>query len=138
MQIEVKTVHYVEAEWFCKEVVKAICSEENQTTIEAACKAAKIRPQHLNWFLWNLITDMHFKQEVLGGDYFELHVFSETQINKEAKFSASSTLGKLIRLLLDSYVSLLKEVKSYVGSDKVLIGAPKGTFLTVEKGSNHA
>lgn len=128
MQIEVKTIHYVEAEWFCKEVVKAICTEENRSKIEAACKTCKIRPQHLNWFLWNLITDMHFKQEVQGGDYFELHVFSETQINKEAKFSASMALGKLIRLLLDSYLNLLKEVKSSVGSDKVLIAAPKGTF----------
>lgn len=128
MRIEVKTIHYVEAEWFCKEIVKAICTEENKKILEAVCKTGKIRPEHLNWFLWNLITDMHFKQEVLGGDYFELHLFSETEINREVKFSASSTLGKLIRLLLDSYVSLLKEVKSSVGSVKVLIAAPKGTF----------
>ena len=128
MRIEVKTIHYVEAEWFCKEIVKAICTEENNKILEAACKTGKIRPQHLNWFLWNLITDMHFKQEVLGGDYFELHLFSETEINREVKFSASSTLGNLIRLLLDSYLNLLKEVKSSAGSDKVLIAAPKGTF----------
>ena len=128
MQIEVKTVPYVEAEWFCKEIVKAVCTEENQTAIEVACKAAKIRPQRLNWFLWNLITDMHFKQEVLGGDYFELYLFSETEINREVKFSSSRDLGNLIRLLLDSYASLLKEVESSVGSDNVLIAAPKGTF----------
>lgn len=131
MQIEVKTVHYVEAEWFCKEVVKAICTEEkqeNKKILEAACKTGKMRPQHLNWFFWNLITDMHFKQEVQGGDYFELHLFSETEINREVKFSASSALGKLIRLLLDSYLNLLSEVKSSTGSDKVLIAAPKGTF----------
>ncbi len=128
MQIEVKTVHYIEAEWFCKEVVKAICTEENKKILEAACKTGKIRPQCLNWFLWNLIADMHFKQEVLGGDCFELHLFSETQINKEVKFSDSFAEGKLVKLLLDSYLKLLKEVKSSAGSDKVLIAAPKGTF----------
>lgn len=128
MRNEVKTIHYVEAEWFCKEVVKAICTEENKKILEAACKAAKIRPQHLNWFLWNLITDMHFKQEVSGGDYYELQLFSETKINQEVEFGDPSTLGKLIRLLLDSYLHLLKEVKSSAGSDKVLIAAPKGTF----------
>lgn len=128
MQIEVKTIHYVEAEWFCKEVVKAVCTEENKKILEAACKAANNRPQNLIWYFWNLIADLHFKQEVLGGDYYELHLFSETQINKEVKFSDSVAEGKLIRLLLDAYSHLLKEVKSSVCSDKVLIAAPKGTF----------
>lgn len=128
MQIEVKTVHYVEAEWFCKEVVKAICTEENRKILEAASKASKILPRYLNWCCWGLIANMHFKGEILNGDYFELQVFSDRDVNHAVKFSDSFYEGKLVRLMADSYLHLLKEVKSSAGSDKVLISAPKGTF----------
>lgn len=128
MQLEVKTIPYVEAEWFCKEIVRLINTEDNNAIITTVCEGLDISKHELPSCLWDLITELHLNQDVSGGDYFELQLFSETKINQEVKFSDSIAEGKLVRLLLDSYLHLLKEVKSSVGSDKVLIAAPKGTF----------
>lgn len=128
MQVEVETIPFIKAGWFCNQVVQSINTEENKQLIEAACESAKIRPQSLNWYFWNLIVDLHLKGEVLSGDYFELYLFSEKEIEQEVKFSDSVFEGKLIRLLMSSYTIFLRRLKSCVNSDKLLISAPSGTF----------